>query len=393
MPWKEKSVMEKKQEFILLWKSGSYTMTNLADMFGISRPTAYKYVERFKEYGMPGLLEKGRGPNSPHNKTPKNIEKKLINIRKKHPRWGAKKLKVLLEDECPDILVPKVSTINLILKRNDLVKPRKIRFKVKPKNPIFNPVKCNEVWSADFKGQFRMGNKRYCYPLTVADSYSRFVFSAKGMHHANTANSLKEFRHIFRVFGLPEQIHTDNGQPFAHIKSLGRISKLSAWFMELGIKPVFSDPGKPTQNGRHERMHEDLKGEVTHPPSISLQPQNRRLNSFVKEYNELRPHEALNMKTPAAVHKYSEVPYPEKIEEWYYPGKFKVRRVTNNGAIRIGRANWMFTSTAFAGKYMGFEDIGNRIYRVYFRQFFLGYADLKELKIYDIMNYKDELHL
>lgn len=385
--------MEKKQEFIILWKSGNYTMTNLAEIFGISRPTAYKYVERFKDFGMSGLLEKGRGPHDPANKTPNNIEKKLINIRKKHPRWGAKKLIILLEAELPDEPLPKISTINLILKRNDLVKPRKIRFKVKPKYPIFNPVKCNEVWSADFKGQFRMGNKRYCYPLTVADSYSRFVFSAKGMHHANTVNSLKEFRHIFRVFGLPEQIHTDNGQPFAHIKSLGRISKLSAWFMELGIKPVFSDPGKPTQNGRHERMHQDLKGEVTRPSSPSLQPQNRRLNSFVKEYNELRPHEALNMKTPAAVHKYSEVPYPEKIEDWSYPGKFKVRRVTNNRAIRIGRANWIFTSTAFAGKYMGFEDIGNRIYRVCFRQFFLGYADMKELKIYDIMNYKDELKL
>ena len=393
MPWKETTKMEEREEFIVLWKSGKYSITNLAEMFNISRPTAYKYVERFKDFGMQGLLDMTRGPKFPHNKTPNDIEKKIIKLREKHKRWGGKKLQVLLAKEIDENLLPKVSTINLILKRNGLVKPRKRRCKVEPKYPIFNPSKCNQVWSADFKGQFRLGNKKYCYPLTIADSYSRYVFSAKGMYNPTRSNSKTEFRRIFRIYGLPKQMHTDNGQPFASFRSLGRISSLSSLFMELGIQPVFSDPGKPGQNGRHERMHEDLKGEVTNPPSGTMQPQQRRLNSFVKEYNELRPHESLNMRTPRSVHEYSEIPYPEKIPEWYYPGNYKVRRVTNNGAVRIGKTNWLFISTSFAGKEIGFEDLGNRVYRVFFRQFFLGYADMKELKIYDIMKYEDELHL
>ena len=340
MPWKEMSVMEQKEEFILLWKTEENTITSMAEMFDISRTTAHKYIERFENYGLPGLLELSRAPRHVPNKTPDRIEEEIIALRKKHPRWGAAKLLILLEDEFPNLDLPKISTVNLILKRNGLVKERKKRQKVEPKHPIFDPLKPNEVWSADFKGKFRMGNKIYCYPLTVADSFSRYVFTAKGMHTANTKNSKAVFIDIFRRYGLPEQMHTDNGAPFAHIRSLGRLSKLSAWFMELGIKPVFSDPASPQQNGRHERMHRELKGEATRPPGYSLQPQQRKLNAFVKEYNELRPHEALAMRTPAAVHKISEVKYPEKAKEWEYPKEFHVRYVTHNGAIRIGKANW-----------------------------------------------------
>ena len=393
MPWKETTKMEEKQEFILHWKSGKYNISHLAEMFGISRPTAYKYIEKYQQYGEVGLLDDSRGPRFPHNKTPDHLEKKLIAMKKKYPRWGTKKLIELVADDYPDDPYLKLSTANLILKRNGLVKPRKRRFKVEPKYPIFDPSEPNLVWSADFKGQFKLGNKKYCYPLTIADSYSRYIFSAKGMYNANSANSKTEFRRIFRIYGLPKQIHTDNGQPFASFKALGRISKLSAWFMELGIQPVFSDPGKPPQNGRHERMHQDLKAAVTNPASCSLQPQQRRLNAYIKEYNEIRPHEALDMKTPSAVHVYSEKEFPEKIEDWYYPSSYKIRRVTNNGAVRIGRTNWLFISTAFSGKEIGFEDISNRVYRMYFRQFFLGYVDMKELKKYDIMTYQNELKL
>ena len=165
--------MEEKTEFILHWLSNKYGITELSEMFGISRPTAYKYIDRYEKYGMKGLLELPRAPNKVHNKTPDRIEVEIKKLRNKHPRWGAKKLSILLEDKFPDIKLPAISTINLILKRNDLVKPRKKRFKVEPKEPIFDPLRPNEIWSADFKGKFRMGNKIYCYPLTVADSYSR----------------------------------------------------------------------------------------------------------------------------------------------------------------------------------------------------------------------------
>ena len=391
MPWRETSVMEEKTEFILHWLSNKYGVTELSEMFGISRPTAYKYIDSYEKYGMTGLLELPRTPNTVYNKTPNKIESEIIKLRNKHPRWGAPKLAVLLEDKYPDIKLPAVSTISLILKRNDLVKPRKKRFRVEPRKPIFDPLKSNEVWSADFKGKFRMGNKIYCYPLTVADSYSRYVFAAKGLHKADTKSSKPVFIDIFRKYGLPEQMHTDNGAPFAHMRSLGRLSKLSAWFMELGIKPVFSDPSHPEQNGRHERMHKELKGESTRPPGYSLQPQQTKLNHFVREYNELRPHEALGMRTPSSVHKRSEREYPEKVEAWYYPKEYEVKYVTHNGAIRLELNDWLFITTAFAGKNLGFEEIGNGIYRMYFRDFFLGYADMRNRKVYDIMTYNDEL--
>lgn len=163
--------------------------------------------------------------------------------------------------------------------------------------------------------------------------------------------------------------------------------------MELGIKPVFSDPASPQQNGRHERMHRDLKGEATRPPGKNLQAQQVKLNHFIREYNDLRPHEALEMRTPTAVHIRSDIKYPEVIEPWIYPKEYKIRRVTNNGAIRIGKADWMFITTALAGKELGFNELGNRIYEIYFRRFFLGYADMKDLKVYDIIKYHDELKL
>ena len=385
--------MEQKQEFILLYKTGKYTVTSLAQMFYISRKTAHKYIERYERFGEPGLCEIPKKPKRLANKTPKHIEKEILNLRKKHPRWGAPKLLVLLEDIYPDQTLPKESTVNLILKRNGLIKNRKKRYKTEPKKPKFDPGKCNEIWSADFKGQFRLGNTKYCYPLTIADSYSRYVFSAKGMYSPNFINTKSTFIEVFRRFGLPEQIHTDNGQPFGHIRSLGRLTKLSAWFMELGIMPVFSDPASPGQNGRHERMHRDLKGEATRPPGKNLQAQQVKLNNFIKEYNELRPHDALQLRTPAAVHKFSERKYFKKVPDWVYPKEMIVRYITHNGFIRIGRADWMFITTALSGKEVGFEEIGNRIYKLYYRNFFLGYADMNALKVYDIMTYKDELKL
>lgn len=391
MPWKEMSIMEQKEEFIILWKTGRYTVTDLAEMFFISRPTAYKYIERYKSYGLPGLLELSRAPRSVPNKTPDHIEQAIGELREQFPRWGAAKLLVLLEARYPYFTLPKESTVNLILKRNGYIKDRKKRRKIEPQHPIFDPVQPNEIWSADFKGKFRLGNKVYCYPLTIADSYSRYVFAAKGLYSANTKNSIQVFIDVFRNYGLPEQIHTDNGAPFAHPNSIGRLSKLAVWFMDLGIKTVHSDPAHPEQNGRHERMHRELKAEATRPPGYSLQRQQTLLNKFVKEYNTIRPHEALGMRTPAAVHVYSTKEYPETISEWEYPKEFLVRYITRNGAIRVSSNNWLFVSTALMGKHVGLEELGNRIYRLFYRQFFLGYLDAQELKVHDIMTYRNEI--
>jgi transposase InsO family protein len=393
MSWKELTVMDQKQEFILLWKAGKHTVTALCEIFSISRSTAYKYINRYKQFGFTGLLERSRRPHRFSCKTTDVIEEEIVKLRGRHTRWGSRKILVLLEDKFPHADLPGYTTINNILKRHGMVKDRKRRGKVEPKKPIFDPQVPNEVWSADYKGKFRMGNKKYCYPLTIADSNSRFVFAAKGLHSGTAVNTKPVFIDVFRKYGLPLQIHTDNGAPFAHINSLGRLSKLSVWFMELGIQPVFSDPAHPEQNGRHERMHRELKGECTRPPCHSLQAQQRKLNKFVKEYNELRPHEALGMKTPASVHEISDRKYPETIVEWEYPKNVIEKYVTHNGAVRTGRSDWLFLTTALAAKNIGFEEIGNRIYRIFFREFFIGYADMKDRKVYDIMTYKNELKL
>ena len=225
-------------------------------------------------------------------------------------------------------------TVHNILSRHGLVIPQKRLRRVKPIFPIFDPKQCNEVWSADYKGKFLMGNKIYCHPLTIADSKSRFLFAAKGHYHESLKSAKAEFTKVFRKYGIPEQLHTDNGSPFGSVRSIQRFTQLSYWFIDLGIMPVFSDPAHPEQNGRHERMHRDLKAACAKPSAYDLKAQQRRLNHFVKEYNHERPHEALDMETPGSIHKFSTRPFPERIRQFDYESSKKVMKVTQNGAIR-----------------------------------------------------------
>jgi len=377
--------MEQKIQFINEWKAGRYTFTSLCEYFGISRTLGYRLISRYEEDKEKGLEPKSKAPLHVANRTLTQIEKAICDLRLKHPRFGADKLITMLELEGrfdPEDL-PAVSTGNLILKRCGLVKPRKRFRRVEPVKPIFDPKAANEVWSADFKGQFRMGNGQYCYPLTIADSYSRFLLLAKGMLHPTLEGCLQGFEQAFREFGLPVQIHTDNGLPFGCVNSLARITRLAAWFIELGIEPVYSDPGHPEQNGRHERMHLELKGEATRPAGYNLQGQQRKLNSFVHLYNEVRPHDSCGKKPPAHGHTVSLRSFPDKIREWEYPKDFVERYVCRNGAIRWGHSHWVGVSTALAEKRVGLEEVGEGIWRVYFRQKLLGYFDENVLRIQD----------
>ncbi len=383
MPWKDTTVMEQKLEFITEWKSGNFNLSELCREFGISRPTGYKYINRYQEDGIEGLQEIGRRPKSHPRQTLDPIEKAILKHRKAHPRWGAKKIWKLLHREFNQETIPCVTTINRILKRNGLIITRKRRPRVKPVYPIFDPKSCNDVWSADFKGKFRMGNKRYCHPLTIADSFSRFVFAAKGLYGERFLPTQKEFKHVFKEYGLPKQIHTDNGRPFGAVQAIQRLTRLSVWFIEQGIDPVYSDPAHPEQNGRHERMHKDLKGEATKPPGYNLRAQQRKLNRFVEEYNIERPHEALGLETPGSVHVSSLRQYKNRVSKWEYPLHFEVRRVCRNGALRWGTTKWIMISTTLIEKYVGLEEIGQGIWRVLFRQKLLGYFEEKVLRIQD----------
>jgi transposase InsO family protein len=380
MPWKETTTMEQKIEFICEWRTGKYTITELCKSFEISRPTAYKLIDRFERQGYEGLRELSRTPGKHPNETKKEIIEGILRLKTKYPRWGAKKIRKLLFNEFTKDEIPSVVTIHNILKRNGLVSPQKRCRRVKSVYPIFNPKECNEVWSADYKGKFLMGNKVYCHPLTIADSKSRFLFAAKGHYHENLRSAKVEFSRVFRIFGMPKQIHTDNGSPFGSVRAIQRFTRLSYWFIELGILPVFSDPAHPEQNGRHERMHRDLKASCAKPSAYDLRAQQRRLNHFVKEYNYERPHEALGMETPGSVHSFSSRPFPEKIPSFDYESNFRVLKVTQNGAIRWRLYYWVYLTAALKGKFVGIEELGNGIWKVFYRNVFLGYFNENEFR-------------
>ena len=380
MPWKEATTMEQKIEFVCEWRTGKYTITELCKAFEISRPTAYKLIDRFEKQGYEGLRERSRTPRKHPNETGESIINGILGLKKKYPRWGAKKIKKLLFNDFNDDQIPSVVTVHNILKKNGLVCPQKRLRRVKPVYPIFDPKECNEVWSADYKGKFLMGNKIYCHPLTIADSKSRFLFTAKG-HYQETLKSAKaEFTRVFRTYGIPLQMHTDNGIPFGSVRAIQRYTQLSYWFIELGIIPVFSDPAHPEQNGRHERMHRDLKAACAKPSSHDLKAQQRRLNQFVKEYNNIRPHEALDMETPSSVHNFSTRPFPEKIQSFDYESDMKVLKVTQNGAIRWKSYYWVYLTAALKGKYVGIEELGNCVWKVFYRNVLLGYFNENELR-------------
>jgi transposase InsO family protein len=383
MPWKETTKMEQKIEFICEWRTGKYTITELCKSFEISRPTAYKIIARFEKDGYNGLLELSRTPRRHPKETDQKIVNEILKLKEKHRLWGAKKITKLLLKEFHGDIIPSVTTVHNILNKHGLVCPQKRLRRVKPIHPIFDPKVCNEVWSADYKGKFLMGNKIYCHPLTIADSKSRFIFTAKGHYKENLQSAKSEFTRVFRKYGVPKQIHTDNGSPFGSVTAIQRFTRLSYWFIELGIMPVFSDPSSPQQNGRHERMHRDLKASCAKPSAYDLKAQQRRLNSFVKEYNHIRPHEALDMETPASVHNFSTKPFPEKIPNFDYDSDMRVLKVTKNGAMRWGAYNWVYLSASLQGKYVGAMEMGNGIWRVFYRNVFLGYFNENELRIKD----------
>jgi transposase InsO family protein len=330
MPWKETTTMEQKVEFICEWRTQKYSITELCKTFNISRPTAYKFIARFEKDGIEGLKGQSTAPKKHPNSTKDEVVKNIIQLKEKHKLWGAKKIRRLLYNVCPEKDIPSIVTVHNILLKHGFVKPQKRCKRVKPVFPIFDPKECNEVWSADYKGKFLMGNKIYCHPLTIADSKSRFVFTAKGHYNETLKNAKAEFTKVFRTYGIPKQMHTDNGSPFGSVRAIQRFTQLSYWFIELGIMPVFSDPAHPEQNGRHERMHRDLKAACAKPSAFDLKAQQRRLNHFVKEYNNI----ALDMETPASVHTFSTRPFPEKIRPFEYNPQYKIMKVAKNGAIR-----------------------------------------------------------
>jgi transposase InsO family protein len=374
MAFKSESVMDQKREFIRDYLSEEYYFSSLCESYGISRTTGYKLVGQYNGGGFDGLLPRSSRPGVLANSTDELIVAKIVwwRMKKKKNQWGAKKIRVKLVEELGDGETPSVTTIHNILVREGLVVSRKKRRQVKPSFPRFDPERCNEIWSIDYKGHFQLGNGKRCYPFTCCDSYSRYVFVITGQYGETFKGTQSELIKLFREYGQPEYLHSDNGSAFGSIQSPCGYGRLSYWLIDHGVLPVFSDPGRPTQNGRHERMHRDLKAECCRPPNYDLRSQNRSMNKFTVEYNEERPHEGINMQLPALIHEHSLVAYTDKVKPAEYESTYTVRKVSGNGAIRWRSYEWISVSRSLAGKYVGLRQYDDHSYEVYYRGVCIG---------------------
>jgi putative transposase len=384
MPWKGVTVSEQRVRFLEDYRLNYYSVSELAERFSISRKTAHKWIARFEEHGLDGYQERSRRPHGcPWQTEPKVVEE-LISLRRAHPHWGPRKLLDLMRRRHRGWQVPAVSTAARILAREGLARPKRRYRRAHPGCPQSRPERPNDVWGADYKGQFRLKDGRYCFPLTVSDLASRYLLGCDAHPEVSLERTRGHFRGLFETYGLPKRIRTDNGVPFAS-NALARLSQLSVWFIRLGIYPELIEPGEPQQNGVHERMHRTLKQEATIPPAGSLRAQQRKLDRFRAEFNERRPHEALGMKRPAEVYRPSMRPFPRRIETYDYPGHYLVRRVSRAGTIRVLRKQ-IFVSNTLHEDYVGLEEVDDGVYDLYFCFYQIGRYELRVNKIRDIVS-------
>ncbi|MGE4067451.1 MAG: IS481 family transposase [Vicinamibacterales bacterium] len=374
--------MDQRVRFIADYQRGVFDVADLARRFGISRKTAYKWIDRYAADGPAGLVDRSRRPVRCPHQTPAPVMEALLALRRHHPTWGAKKLLKVLSQRQPRWILPARSTVCDQLRRAGLITTsRRRRLPGHPGRPLTPMTAPNRIWTADFKGHFKTRNGVYCYPLTIVDGYSRYLLACQGLLTTAVDVARPIFLRLFHEYGLPDLIRTDNGVPFA-TTALGRLSTLSVWWIRLGILPELIEPASPQQNGRHERMHRTLKAEATRPPSANLQAQQVRFNRFRHEYNEDRPHEALGQETPASLYRPSSREMPRRLQPLEYPGHFEVRLVSRNSGIRW-KHRWVCVTRTLAGEYVGLEEVGDGLWDVYFGPLKLGRMDERILRVED----------
>lgn len=372
MPWKEQQIVDSREAFVRAYYSERASMTELCREFGISRKTGYKWAQRFFDGGLPNLVDRSRAAHRVPLATPPEVVEAVVALRQRFPTWGPKKIDAYLRREHPGMAVPARSTISALLKRHGLVQGRRPRRRTPAATqPLAAATAPNVVWCADFKGKFRV-NRRYCHPLTISDAASRYLLRCEPLEGERLEASKAVFEAAFREFGLPLRIRSDNGTPFASA-SIGGLSRLSVWWIKLGITPERIEPGHPEQNGRHERMHRTLKAEAASPPRTAWAEQKAALAAFQREYNEVRPHEALGQQTPAAVYRPSDRKYGDGPADPEYPEHFEVRRVKKNGAACLHRAELRLGSV-LSHECVGLEPIDDGLWHVWFGPVFLGRA-------------------
>ncbi|HEY5299760.1 MAG TPA: IS481 family transposase, partial [Acetobacteraceae bacterium] len=360
-------------------------MTDVCREFGISRKTGYKILTRYRDEGSAAFTDRSRRPVRYANQLPPQIEGLIVSLKRGKPHWGARKIRELLVRRLPgDLRVPAQSTIHAVLDRHGLVSRMGRRRNRAQGTPLSTGANPNDLWCADFKGEFRLGNSRYCYPLTVTDHASRFLLLCEALDSVREVTAIAAFQRLFAERGLPDAIRTDNGVPFASPNALFNLSKLSVWWLRLGIAIERIKPGNPQQNGRHERMHLTLKKETTRPPGMNSLQQQARFDTFIEEFNTERPHEALEMKRPADFYTSSSKPY-FGLPDLEYPLHDREYLVTACGRICMHRKKTNI-STVLAGQKLGLKEVDDGIWLVSFLHYDLGYIDLEQKTLQPIDN-------
>jgi transposase InsO family protein len=384
MPWKESSVMEERLRFVARLLDGE-GMSEVCREFGISRKTGYKIFSRYKDQGLEALCDRSRRPVRYANQLPQQVEQLIVDLKRGKPHWGARKIRELLVRRLAgDVRIPAKSTVHAVLDRYDLVKRARQRRGRAEGTPLSHAAQSNDLWCTDFKGEFTLGNGRYCYPLTVSDQASRYLLACEALESTKEAPVIEAFVRLFGERGLPAAIRSDNGLPFASPNGLYNLSRLSVWWLRLGIQIERIKPGHPQQNGRHERMHLTLKKEATRPPGMNILQQQAKFDAFVNEFNTERPHEALEMKCPAELYTPSSKAY-DGLPEVAYPFHDKNILVTACGRICMHRKK-VNISTVLAGQRLGIKEVDDGIWLVSFMHYDLGYIDLEQKTLQTIDN-------
>jgi transposase InsO family protein/transposase-like protein len=371
MPWKETCAMDQRMQLIGDWLTKEFSITELSESFGVSRPTVYKWIGRYRDRGSAALEEMARRPLNHPNATHPEIIKKIVEMKLLHQKMGPKKIVATLQQQYAHVRWPAISTAGEILKRQGLVRRRKRKRRVTPyADPLLGCSKPNSVWSADYKGQFNTGDGKPCYPLTITDNSSRYLLQCRGLGKISQEETLSWFEWTFREYGLPDAIRTDNGVPFASA-SLAGLSRLSVWFIKLGIKPERILPGHPEQNGRHERMHRTLKEATVDPPKHNLAEQQEAFEEFKHEYNCERPHEALCQKTPASVYQPSPRTYPIRLPPVEYDDDVVVKRVRHSGEL-YWKGRFIHLSKVLAKEPVALKQVDDHLWRISFSFYPIG---------------------
>ncbi len=374
MPWKESKALDERKRFIAEWEKDEEDFSELCRRYGVSRPTGYAWVQRYQAEGEAGLQARSRAPHHCPHALSEEVAEAILVLRRQHARWGPRKLRAYLQARQPQRSWPAVSSIGALLSREGLAHQRRPRRRTPAySEPLAHAQAPNQLWCADYKGWFYCGDGQRCDPLTISDAFSRYLLRCRAVPKTDGVEAKAVLEAAFREYGLPEAIRTDNGPPFAS-KAPAGLSRLSMWWMRLGIRHERIAPGCPEQNGRHERMHQTLKQETASPPQGNLRQQQQAFQRFEREYNQERPHEALDYRTPASLYVASARLYPARLPELEYPPGVLLRRISQQGSVKWkgGRA---FVSEVLARESVGLLEVQEDFLEVYYGPLLLGWLD------------------